>query len=301
MVAAKDVAADAGVAYVAGNRITHQEVVDAPAGVVLAGIKAVAPPAVDALDIRVRCAPGVGKTSIEQLGKLAALLVRKACVAAVGLGVLEVDFLVRHVKVTAGHHGLVGLALEPCQKATIGVVPGHAHVDAGELVLSIGRVDVHKPKLVELERANAALGRGLGDELCRLAFAGVGQQGVGVQHAQWFLAAKDRGSRIALALGVAPGLVIAGQVDLHLAFLQLGFLQRQDIDVEFLRDLNKAWVLFEHGAQAVDVPRSKGVSLRHGVLSTGLAGLRLTQQGRGGVRERRCERRRSGGTDGGHI
>ena len=82
------------------------------------------------------------------------------------------------------------------------------------------------------------------------------------QYAQRFLAAKDRGARVALALGVAPGLVIAGQVDIDLALLQLGLLQRQDIDVEFLRDLDKARVLFEHGAQAVDVPRdeSHGIS-----------------------------------------
>ena len=207
----------------------------------------------------------------------------------------------RHVKVAAGHDGFAGLALERAQKAAIGIVPGHAYVDAGELVLRVGRVDIHKPKLIELERADAAFGRGLGDELGGLAFAGVGQQRVGMQHTQRFLAAKDRGARVTLALGVAPGLVITGQVDLHLAFLQLGFLQRQDIDVEFLRDLNKARVLFKHGTQAVNVPRSKGVSLRHGVLSTGLAGLRLTQQERDGPCERRCKRCRSGDTDGGYI
>ena len=124
----------------------------------------------------------------------------------------------------------------------------------------------------------------MGDELGRLALAGVGQQRIGVQYAQRFLAAKDRGARVTLAFGIAPGLVVAGQGDIDLALLQLGLLQRQDIDVEFLRDLDKARVLFEHGAQAVNVPRGKGVSLRHGVLSTGLAGLRLTQQGRGGLR-----------------
>lgn len=64
-----------------------------------------------------------------------------------------------------------------------------------------------------------------------------------MQHAQRFLAAKDRGARIAFTLGVAPGLVVAGQVDIDLALLQLGLLQRQDIDVEFLRDLDKARVL----------------------------------------------------------
>ena len=191
----------------------------------------------------------------------------------------------RHVKVAAGYNGLAGLAFKRAQKAAIGIVPGHAYIDAGELVLGVGRIDVHEPKLVELERADAALGCGLGDELGSPTLAGVGWQRIGVQHAQWFLAAKDRGARVALALGVAPGLVIAGQVDIDLAFLQLGLLQRQDIDVEFLRDLDKARVLFEHGAQAVDVPRSESVSLRHGVLSTGLAGLRLTQQEWGGVRE----------------
>lgn len=83
----------------------------------------------------------------------------------------------------------------------------------------------------------------MGDELGSLTLAGVGQQCIGAQYAQRFLAAKNRGARVALALGVAPGLVIAGQVDIDLAFLQLGLLQRQDIDVEFLRDLNKARVL----------------------------------------------------------
>ena len=122
----------------------------------------------------------------------------------------------RHVKVATGHHGLAGLALKRAQKAAVGIVPGHAHVDAGEFVLRVGSVDIHKPELVELQRADAALGRGLGDELGRLALAGVGQQRIGAQYAQRFLAAKDRGARVALALGVAPGLVIAGQVDIDL-------------------------------------------------------------------------------------
>ena len=190
-----------------------------------------------------------------------------------------------HVKVAAGHDGLAGFALKRAQKAAIGIVPGRAYIDARELVLGVGRIDVDKPKLVELERADAALGCGLGDELGRLALAGVGQQCIGAQHAQRFLAAKDRGARVALALGVAPGLVIAGQIDIDLALLQLGLLQCQDIDIELLCDLDKARVFFEHGAQAVDVPRGERVSLRHGVLSTGLSGLRLAQQGRGGVRE----------------
>ena len=74
------------------------------------------------LDVGVCRAPGIGKPGVEELGKLTALLVRKACVAAVGLRVLKVDFLVRHVKVAAGYDGLAGLALESRQKAAIGIV-----------------------------------------------------------------------------------------------------------------------------------------------------------------------------------
>ena len=80
----------------------------------------------------------------------------------------------RHVKVAAGYDGFAGLALERVQKAAVGIVPGHTHVDARELILCVGRIDVDKPKLVELERTDAALGCGLGDELGRLVLAGVG-------------------------------------------------------------------------------------------------------------------------------
>ena len=66
MVAAKDVAADAGVAHIAGDCVAYQEVVDAPACVVLAGIKAVAPPAVDALDVGVCRAPEIGRASCRE-------------------------------------------------------------------------------------------------------------------------------------------------------------------------------------------------------------------------------------------
>ena len=80
----------------------------------------------------------------------------------------------RHVKVATGHYGLAGLALERVQKAAVGIVPGHARIDARELILGVGRVYIDKPELVELERADTALGRGLRHELCRLALAGVG-------------------------------------------------------------------------------------------------------------------------------
>ena len=89
MVAAKDVATDTGVAHIAGDCVAHQEVIDAPACVVLAGIKAVAPPAVDALDVRIGRAPGVGKTGVEQLGNLPRSSSEKPALPRLDLGFLR--------------------------------------------------------------------------------------------------------------------------------------------------------------------------------------------------------------------
>lgn len=139
------------------------EVVDAPACVVLAGIKAVAPPAVDALDVGVCRAPGIGKPGVEQLGKLAALTSsEKPALPRLDLGFLRSISSCATLKspqVTTEARSRAQVR----SKAAIGIVPGHAYIDARELILGVGRVDIHEPKLVELERADAALGCGLGD------------------------------------------------------------------------------------------------------------------------------------------
>ena len=53
-----------------------------------------------------QAAERVDETGFQQVGELAALLVGEAGLAAVGARVLEVDLLVRHVEVSAHHHGL---------------------------------------------------------------------------------------------------------------------------------------------------------------------------------------------------
>ena len=45
----------------------------------------------------------------------------------------------------------------------------------------------------------------------------------------WLFAGEHHGARIALLLGGAPILVVAGQIQLHLAYLALGFLQGEDL------------------------------------------------------------------------
>ena len=167
-----------------------------------------------------------------------------------------------YVKVAAGDNRLA-FCFQAFEKRTESVVPGHAHVQASELVLRVGRVDVYKPKTFEFESAYASFRAGFGHEVVRLgrgAFKKVGRSTNGKR----LLAAEHGCSRISLALGIAPGLKIARQIEIHLSLLQFCFLQGKDIGIKFLRDLFKAGRLLYHGAQAVNVPRGKMIALGHG-------------------------------------
>ena len=61
-----------------------------------------------------------------------------------------------------------------------------------------------------------------------------------------------RGAGIALAIGVAPIALIAGEVKLDLSCLKLCLLKAEKVCVEAPENVLKTF--FQHGAQAVDVP-----------------------------------------------
>ena len=93
MVGAEDLPVDLGGGDPVCDPVRNEEVVDAPACVLLPGAEAVAPPAVLHL-VRVQRPEAVGKARLQQLGHLGPLLVGEACVHPVGLGVLQVHLLV---------------------------------------------------------------------------------------------------------------------------------------------------------------------------------------------------------------
>ena len=84
VVAAVDLAQDGCAFDLLSNAIGDQEVVDAPAGVVLAGVEAVAPPAVSAGHVGMAIPKCIGKTRVQKLGKALAFLVRETCILPVG-------------------------------------------------------------------------------------------------------------------------------------------------------------------------------------------------------------------------
>ncbi len=213
-------------------------------------MEAVAPPRVGAFGGGVQRTEGIHEPGIQKLGELGALLVGKAGVATIGARVLQVYLLVRHVEVAAHHHGLrvtrrtIGehARLQVLAHRAEGIVPGHAVIEARQLALRVRRVHIHEPVLVELAQHHAPFGVQLGDAHF-------------VQHLQRLFLAEHRRARIALALGVAPELMVAGKVHLDLAFLQLGFLQGEHIGVQLGKGVHEP--LLHNGAQAVHVPRNQ--------------------------------------------
>ena len=77
--------------------------------------------------------------------------------------------------------------------------------------------------------------------------------------------AEDGRAGVALALCVAPGLVVAGQVELDLALLELGLLDGEDVRARGLHHVGEAGVLLHDGAQAVDVPGNEAQLAGHEV------------------------------------
>ena len=104
VVAAVDLAQDGCAFDLLSNAIGDQEVVDAPAGVVLASVEAVAPPAVCAGHVGVAIPKCIGKACVQQFGKAFTLLIREACILSVRRWVLKVNLVVRNVKITAGNY-----------------------------------------------------------------------------------------------------------------------------------------------------------------------------------------------------
>ena len=79
--------------------IRDREIVDTPAGVLLSCTETVGPPGVNALFIRIKIAECINKATLKGSGKAGSLFIRKACIFAVGLRVLEIDLLMCHIKV----------------------------------------------------------------------------------------------------------------------------------------------------------------------------------------------------------
>ena len=237
MVAAHDFGVDFGVFDVLQEALGGDEVVDAPARVLLAGTEAVAPPRVGDL-IGIEGSEGVDEALAEQGGEFLAFFVGEAGIAAVGLGVLQVYFLMGHVHVAADDDRLFGIEL--LQVVLEIVFPMHAVVEAAEAVLGVGRIDVDEVEVGHLERDDAP-------------FVVVLIDADAVGNRQRLMAGEDGCSGVAFLVGGVPVALVAIELEVELSGLHLRFLQAEEVGIQLAEGVAEAFSLA--GAQPVDVPR----------------------------------------------
>ena len=146
----------------------------------------------------------------------------------------------RNIQVAAHDHGLLLVQLQQIGAKVI--FPVHAVVQAAQAVLAIGRVAGHQVEVRHLQCDDAAL-------MVVLIDADA------ISHIQRLVAAVDGRARVALLIGIVPVGAVTVKFQVQLSSLHLGFLQAEEVGIEFLKDVAEA--LAHHGPQAVYVPRDE--------------------------------------------
>ena len=237
VVGAVDVAEDTGVLEVREEAVADQVVVDAPSGIVLAGVETVGPPRVGSSEVGVEMAEGVGETAIEQECELVALLLGETGVAEVGLGVLDVYLMVGDVHIAADDDGF--LLVEPADKLTEGIVPLHAVGQAAQAILGVGGIDGDIVEVEVLQGDDVPLVVMLVNAHAEGDTEG-GETGVGGSAAVAFL------------LSIVPVALVAEEIEVELTGLHLGLLQGEDVGIQTLEDVSEAFA--GTGSQSVEIP-----------------------------------------------
>lgn len=106
MVAAVNLRVYLGIYHFLSQSIRHKKIIQPPTGVSLTCPEAVAPPTVRHL-VWIHCSKSVYKAHPEQLRHLAPLLIGKASVITIGLGIFDIYLLMSYVQVTTNNGRLV--------------------------------------------------------------------------------------------------------------------------------------------------------------------------------------------------
>ena len=184
-----------------------------------------------------QAAEGIGKARRQQLVQLAALLIRKARRAAVGAGVFQVNVLMRHIQISAKNDRLFGVKL--LQVAAQVILPLHTVVDARQLVLGVGYIEVDEVEIRVFQRDGAALM--VMDILVQA-----------VPHAERRCFGPDRRAGVALFIGAVDVLGVALGRKVGLPGLHFRLLNAEKVRVQRAEHILKAF--FKAGAQTVDIP-----------------------------------------------
>ena len=179
----------------------------------------------------------VRKACSLQLTELSTLLIRKACILAVSLRILQINLLSRHIQITADNNRLLSIQL--LQISTEHILPHHAVIKTRQAILGIRRIHRHQIKAPKLQRNHTPF-------LIVLLLAQA------IDNSQRLNLRKNSCTAVALALRTVPILLIAGEHKIRLLALHLRFLQANNIRRSLLQKIGKA--LRHAGTQTVNIP-----------------------------------------------
>ena len=144
-----------GICEVCFQSLGTYEIVDTPPCVVLSCPESIRPPRIDVSLIRVEVTESVNKSAIQQTCELLTLLVCETSIAAIGLWVLDIDFLVRHIHIST--HDDWFLSIELVQIVLEVTLPGHSIIQPFQSILGIRCIDRYEVEVGHLQSDDTSL------------------------------------------------------------------------------------------------------------------------------------------------
>ena len=136
MVRTQNIGIDGSGSNTVFDPVGYKKIIDPPSGVIFPGIEPVAPPAVHTDGIGIAEPEGVCKTGIQKISEAFPFFVRESGIAPVGGGILQVDFLMGHIQISAGNDRFA--LVQFLQTQAEGFVPFQPMVDSCQFFLGIG-------------------------------------------------------------------------------------------------------------------------------------------------------------------
>ena len=239
MVATEYLSMNSGIVETLEQTIGDHEIVDTPAGILLAGLETVGPPGVFHL-FRILIAEGICEATGQQVAELLTLLIGEAGIAAISLGVLDIYLLMGHIEVATEDNGLHGVEL--FQITAERVFPRHAILQATEAILRVGRIAADEEEVGHLERDDAAL-----------VIVEVDAYAIG--DGEGLMTGEDGGTTIAFLLGGVPERLVAVEGEVELPGLHLRLLETEEVGIELTENITEALALA--GTETVHIPRNQ--------------------------------------------
>ena len=180
-------------------------------------METITPPRIDSFLGGMEMTESICKTSIQQGGHLPALLIGEACIHAIGLGILQVNLLMRHIHIATHDDGLA--LIQFLKISTEIILPSHTVIQSAQTILAVGCVHTHEEEALHLESNHPAL-------MVMLLYA------YAISNRQRMMLAEDGRSAVPLLLSIIPPGLVSREFQFQLSSLHLGLLQAEEVCIK---------------------------------------------------------------------